>query len=124
MKTILTFIAVTLIQLSGFSDDALAQNVEDRRYACMMQDSLQVKPGVPIEYGGKTYYGCCPMCAEKMKGQPDQYLKSKDPVSHATVDKATALLYAHQGTIFYFESEANRKMFSVDPTKFLQGMSS
>jgi hypothetical protein len=36
----------------------------------MMQDALQVKPGTPIEHEGKTYYGCCDMCAEKLARTP------------------------------------------------------
>ncbi len=96
-----------------------AQNIEDRRFVCMMQDSAQVKEGVPIVHEGKTYYGCCPMCAEKMKADPNRYMKSVDPVSKAVVDKATAYIYAHNGTAYYFESEANRGTFRENISTFL-----
>lgn len=120
MRLVLTLVVLALIQ-SAATAFALAQNIDDHRYVCMMQDSLQVKPGVPIDYGGKTYYGCCPMCAEKMKADPVRYMKSKDPVSQGIVDKATALIFGHDGKAFYFESEANRRTFANNPSRYLAG---
>ena len=38
--------------------------VEDKTRVCMMQDSLQPKPGLAHEYAGKTYWLCCEMCVQ------------------------------------------------------------
>lgn len=98
---------------------AWSQNIDDKKFVCMMQDSLQVKPGEPIEIDGKTYYGCCPMCAEKMKTDPSKYTKAKDPVTGEIVDKSSSYIFAYQGDAYYFKSEANRERFSKNPKEFL-----
>ena len=99
---------------------ANAQNIEDRRYVCMMQDSLQVKPGTPIEIDGKTYFGCCSMCAGKMKGEPKKYTMAKDPITGTLVDKSTAFIFGHEGQAYYFESEKSRAQFGKNPQNFVK----
>ena len=94
--------------------------IEKRDHVCMMQDSVMEKPGVPVQYEGRTYYGCCPMCSGKITSQPEKYTKAKDPVTQVTVDKATALLYGYNGRAYYFDSEASRATFSENPGKFVQ----
>jgi YHS domain-containing protein len=94
-------------------------NVEDRKYVCMMQDALQVKPGTPIEHEGKTYYGCCQMCADKLRQSPERYTKATDPVTNARVDKASAFIYGLEGNAFYFESKESRERFAKDPARYL-----
>ena len=109
----------SLLLVAATSAIAADGNVDDRRYVCMMQDALQVKPGTPIEHEGKTYYGCCAMCAEKLAAHPQRYTKATDPVTSARVDKASAFIYALQGNAFYFETEASRKRFAKDPARYL-----
>ncbi len=117
MKTLIWSFGLTLLAMLPV---AHAQNVDDRRFVCMMQDSLQVKPGVPIEVNGKTYYGCCPMCAEKMKTEPLRYTQAKDPISKITVDKADAAIFAYQGVAYYFESVVNRNKFAAGPSQYIE----
>ena len=66
--------------------------IDKREYVCMMQDMVLTKPGIAIEYQGKTYYGCCDMCKEKIKNAPQKYTRAR-PVSGKPVDKATAFIY-------------------------------
>lgn len=106
------FVMILAVVQFGFANTSFAQNIDDHKYVCMMQDSLQVKPGEPIVIDGKTYYGCCSMCAGKMKSEPSKYTKAKDPVSGAFVDKSTAFIFGHEGKAYYFESEANRAQFA------------
>ena len=80
MKIILNLILGTLIFL-GAARQSYAQNIEDKKIICMMQDSVMEKPGIPIEHAGKTYYGCCSMCSEKIKSEPEKYTKALDPIS-------------------------------------------
>ena len=121
MKNILTLIFTTVVTCIVVNINlAQAQNIDDRTRVCMMQDSLQVKPGTPIEIDGKTYYGCCSMCAGKMKANPAKYTKAKDPVSSALVDKSGAFVFAHNGSIYYFESEDTRKKFAEHPSEYLK----
>lgn len=94
--------------------------VEKREYVCMMQDMVLTKPGIPIEHEGRMYFGCCEMCKEKIRIEPKKYTRSKDPVSGKQVDKATAHIYALDGTAYYFDSEENLRTFAENPKKFLK----
>jgi YHS domain-containing protein len=95
--------------------------VEDRSRICMMQDSMQPKPGLAHEYGGKTYWLCCQMCVQSFTADPERFAHAKDPVNGATVDKATAPAYAVNGKAFFFSSDANLKTFAKNPARYLQG---
>ena len=98
---------------------AATGNVAKREYVCMMQDTVLTKPGIPIQYQGKTYYGCCNMCKDKIQREPQKYTKAIDPVSGKVVDKAEAYIYGIEGDAYYFGSEANRKTFATNPQKYL-----
>ena len=39
----------------------------EAQYVCMMNNKMFDKPQIAIDIEGKTYYGCCPMCADKLK---------------------------------------------------------
>ena len=95
-------------------------NVEKREYVCMMQDMVLTRPGIAIQYEGRTYYGCCEMCKQKIKNEPGKYTKATDPVSKKPVDKAESFVYGIEGTAYYFSSEANRKAFAENPQKYLK----
>ena len=95
--------------------------VEDRSRICMMQDSLQPKPGLAYEYEGKTYWLCCAMCQQAFAADPAHYAHARDPVSGQEVDKATAPVYSVGGKAFYFDSEDTRRSFAKDPSRYLHG---
>jgi len=95
--------------------------IEDRSRICMMQDSLQPKPGLAHEYQGKTYWLCCQMCEQSFNADPDRFAHAKDPVNGAVVDKASAPVYAVDGRAYYFSSEKTLDTFAKDPTRFLHG---
>ena len=93
---------VSLFLLSAIVSPLLAAsgNVEKKEYVCMMQDMVLGKPGIPIQFEGRTYYGCCEMCRDKIKSDPLRYTKASDPVSGKGVDKASAFIYGLEGTTF------------------------
>ena len=76
-------VLASLLMVSLFGTLALAVtgNVDKKEYVCMMQDMVLGKAGIPIQFGGKTYYGCCEMCKEKIKNEPQKYTKATDLVS-------------------------------------------
>src|SRR5262249_191222 len=96
---------------------AVTGNVDKKEYVCMMQDMVLGKAGIPIQFGGKTYYGCCEMCKEKIKNDPQKYTKATDLVSRKPVDKADSFIYSVDGTAYYFGSDSNRKAFAANPQK-------
>ena len=122
---ILIGMLLALVAGASFAGDQPAGpftgRVEDRSRICMMQDSLQPKPGLAHEYQGKTYWLCCQMCVQSFSADPEHFAHAKDPVNGATVDKATAPAYAVDGKAFYFSSEDNLRAFSKNPARYLVG---
>lgn len=108
-KTLLILVAVTL-PLSAYAGESL-KKVEPQ-YVCMINNKLFDSPQIPVTVGGKTYYGCCPMCKAKLE-KSEQARTATDPVSGKMVDKATATIGAQaDGTVYYFENEENLKHYS------------
>jgi len=118
MKSILTFLSLVLYL--GTLLAASGNNVDKKEMVCMINDEVLNKPGVAVAQSGKTYYGCCEMCLEKLKKEPSKYITAKDPVSGQKVDKADAFIYGLDGKAFYFANEANRKAFAENPDRYLK----
>jgi YHS domain-containing protein len=74
---------------------------------CMVNNTHMGKAQIPVEYEGKTYYGCCQMCVKKI--QTDSQVRyAVDPQSGKQVDKAKAFIVTKPGSttgeVIYFES--------------------
>lgn len=79
----------------------------EANHVCMMNNKLFDTPQIAIEVEGKTYYGCCPMCADKLKNN-SSLRAAIDPVSGKQVDKADAVIGADSnGMTYYFENKEN-----------------
>ena len=77
------------------------------RFVCMVNNSLLDVPQIPVELGGKTYFGCCPACKERLETHLS-LRESMDPISGRMVDKAVAVIgVLPSGTVVYFETEQN-----------------
>jgi YHS domain-containing protein len=116
---ILSFVALGLF-LTGSSiadensNEASTSLTEvEGKNVCMVNDQLFVKDQIPVEYEGKTYYGCCEMCKATIKNNPESRVGT-DPVSGNKVDKSVAVIgAASDGSIYYFESEENLKKYNT-----------
>ena len=83
----------------------------ETKYVCMINDQRFSKVQIPVEVEGRTYYGCCEMCKERLRGDASSRT-AVDPVSGKKVDKATAVIGATpDGTVFYFETLENLKRY-------------
>ena len=108
-------LTLALLPLAAFADAAQAaaglKKVETK-YVCMINNQVFDKVQIPVEVEGKTYYGCCAMCKERLAKDPESR-KAVDPYSQKEVDKATAVIGADaEGTVQYFESEKNLEEYN------------
>lgn len=85
----------------------------DSKNVCMINDRNMAHEQIPVEVDGKTYYGCCPMCKERLeKDEASRY--AVDPVSGKKVDKAKAVIGVLPGAaVLYFENEENLKKYNA-----------
>ena len=94
----------------------LAYNVGDKvpnKQVCMVNNAYMGKDQFEVPYDGKTYYGCCNMCVERIPNDETARI-AKDPFTGKEIDKADAyiVLKDQQGNVDYFENEENYKKFS------------
>lgn len=97
----------------AFASSSAALQPVEHRFVCMVNDAVFEREQIPVEVDGKTYYGCCPMCKERLSADATART-AVDPVSGNPVDKATAVIAARpDGTVLYFESEATLARFAA-----------
>lgn len=117
----LTTLAPAMAADTSHAHDSAWLKPTEAQYVCMMNNKVFDKPQIAIEVEGKTYYGCCPMCADKLKNDVS-LLTATDPVSGKTVDKASAVIGADtQGMTYYFESKENLDKFASGPMPAMDG---
>jgi YHS domain-containing protein len=116
------FMFCLLISATAAMAGPATQEVE-RSKVCMLQDEVEPKAGTPYEFEGKTYYLCCPMCANTFKKEPEKYSKAHDPVSGQVVDKATAPVLGYKDKAYFFASDESRAAFAQDPERYARSAS-
>jgi YHS domain-containing protein len=90
---------------------AAVQVVADPSTVCMMNDRVMGQPQIPVVVEGKTYYGCCAMCKDRL-AQDATARKATDPVTGRSVDKAKAVIAQRpDGSVLYFESKATLRRY-------------
>jgi YHS domain-containing protein len=79
--------------------------VTDPSQVCMVNNQFMGKPQIPIAVEGRTYYGCCAMCKDRLGNDPASRT-AQDPVTGEQVDKARAVIVKDDtGKVLYFASE-------------------
>ena len=92
------------------------KRVETKK-VCMVNNQVFDKDQIPVTVEGKTYYGCCEMCKERLT-KDAAARTAVDPVTGKPVDKATAVIAAQpDGTVLYFESEKTLEQYEKGQTK-------
>jgi YHS domain-containing protein len=103
-RDVLIALAVVLACSAATAQAESLTKVEAKR-VCMVNDTVFPRDQIPVEVGGRTYFGCCEMCKGRLASDT-AVRQSVDPVSGKTVDKATAVIGAGaDGKVQYFESE-------------------
>lgn len=113
MKKILWIFALLLLPLAVHAQEITSNNLTQVQpeYVCMVNDRLFPNVQIPVQYNGKTYYGCCPMCKERLANDPAMR-RARDPVTGVWVDKADAVIGAKpDGTVLYFKNIENLKHY-------------
>jgi YHS domain-containing protein len=86
------------------------KRVETKK-VCMINNQIFEKDQIPVEVQGRTYYGCCEMCKERLANDAASRT-AVDPVSGKEVDKAKAVIAAKpDGSVLYFESEESMEKY-------------
>ena len=112
MKKIVTFAILTII---GFAPaDSLAETQQLKtNQVCMMNNKFFGKDQIPVEVGGKTYYGCCEGCKTTLK-ENSLARVSRDPYTGEEVDKADAYIVkksSESDEVYYFKSAETYESF-------------
>ena len=105
----LTFCVVTLLvsalAFAGNEGGKTALKKVETKKVCMINNTVFEKDQIPVQVEGRTYYGCCEMCKERLAKDPASR-QAVDPVTGKTVDKAKAVIGAlPDGSVLYFENE-------------------
>lgn len=82
---------------------------------CMVNDAYMGKEQIEVPFDGKTYYGCCQMCKERIpKDESVRY--ALEPRTLHKVDKATAyiVLIGDEDEVAYFESKESYEQFYAE----------
>ncbi len=98
---------------SVISAPAAAVTPAESHRVCMINNRSMAMDQIPVEIEGKTYYGCCPMCKERL-AKDEAARWAVDPISGKKVDKAKAVIGALPGAaVLYFESAANLQKYNA-----------
>ncbi len=112
----IAFVVICLLIVEfTISRPAFAESLAraDSNRVCMMTNKVFPTPQIPVPLHGKTYYGCCSMCAGSLAKDP-KLREAIDLVSGRRVDKAEAVAGVSQtGDVYYFENEKNMKTFQL-----------
>lgn len=77
----------------------------------MVNDQFMGRTQIPVLVDGRTYYGCCAACKDKLEKQPS-VRTARDPVTGEDVDKAKAVIVQDaSGKVLYFASEATLRRY-------------
>lgn len=108
----LAFVCLLALGFGGLAQAAETLQRVEAKKVCMVNNQLFGKDQIPVEVQGKTYYGCCEMCKERL-AKDAAARTGVDPVTGKPVDKATAVIAAlEDGSVLYFESEKTFEQYS------------
>lgn len=89
----------------------------EAKKVCMVNDQVFERDQIPVAVEGKTYYGCCAMCKERLAKDAGART-AVDPLSGKKVDKAKAVIAAREdGSVLYFESEKSFEKYLAELQK-------
>jgi YHS domain-containing protein len=112
-RLVLAFVCLLALAagVAQAGEKAELKRVETKK-VCMVNNQVFEKDQIPVAVQGKTYYGCCEMCKERL-AKDAAARTATDPVTGKPVDKATAVIAAMpDGKVLYFESQETYEQYS------------
>ena len=104
-------VLATGLAQAGDADATALKKVETKK-VCMVNDTVFERDQIPVVVEGRTYYGCCEMCKERL-AKDAKIRAAVDPASGKAVDKATAFIVAKPDhSVLYFENEASFERYA------------
>jgi len=87
--------------------------ITDADQVCMVNNQFMGRDQIPVEFEGRTYYGCCAGCVTRIQNDP-AIRAAIDPVTGRAVDKASAVMgQDSEGNIVYFESQESFSQYGT-----------
>jgi len=103
----LTILFTSLQTIASPSNPDSTWKVVPNKEVCMVTNVHFARPQIPVEQGGKIYFGCCENCKATIQNDPAARFGT-DPLTKKRVDKANATIASNSsGAVLYFESKAN-----------------
>lgn len=97
--------ATATAEAASATDAVLRKVAPDE--VCMMNNRFMKDKQIPVPIDGRTYFGCCAMCKDKLTNDAAARTAT-DPVSGRPVDKAVAVIGAKpSNAVVYFENQEN-----------------
>ena len=112
-RLVLAFVCLLALAfgVAQAGEKAELKRVETKK-VCMINNQVFEKDQIPVAVDGKTYYGCCEMCKERL-AKDAAARTATDPVTGKPVDKATAVIAAMpDGKVLYFESQETYEKYT------------
>lgn len=113
LRVALALVCVLALSLGiAFAEEKAELKRVETKKVCMVNNQVFEKDQIPVAVNGKTYYGCCEMCKERL-AKDAAARTATDPVTGKPVDKATAVIAAMpDGKVLYFESQETYEKYS------------
>lgn len=115
LVVVATFIAYGISyyqQQSVINQNVLVYRHVDANMVCMVNDAFMGKPQIPVPVNGRTYYGCCQGCVDKLS-KLENIRMAIDPFNGTQIDKSEAYIVVTDpnGSVSYFQSVSNFEAF-------------
>lgn len=97
---------------AGGSTQVALGDLVPSNLVCMVNNDYMGREQIEVEVNGKTYYGCCEMCEQRLPVDGTVRI-AIDPISQQEVDKADAVIAVtgERGQVSYFENKENYQKY-------------
>lgn len=108
------FNKTTTVQKEKVVTSAKTNAKLEAKKVCFVNNQFMGVDQIPVEVDGKTYYGCCQGCVDKIKTNLNNVRFAIDPLTGEKVDKALAYIVKKKPegiAVLYFANEKNYKAY-------------